>query len=98
MEELEYLSASAFFGRAGAACIGLRLCPRGLGAGAALSGNLFAKGGGSAQDEWVGGMAQAEEPNFGATKRRHPVKAGHAEAEEASERKNDHPEKAGCDQ
>lgn len=70
MEELEYLSASAFFGRAGAACMSLRLCPRGLSAGTALGGNLFARGGGSAQDEWVGGMAQSEEPNFGATKRR----------------------------
>ena len=76
----------------------LRLCPRGLGAGAALGGNLLARGGGSAQDEWVGGMAQAEEANFGAAKRRHPVKAGHAEAEEAGEGKNDHPKKAGCDQ
>jgi hypothetical protein len=42
-------------------------------------------------------MAQAEEPNSGATKLRHPVKAGHAEAEEAGEGKNDHPEKTGCD-
>jgi hypothetical protein len=63
-----------------------------------LSGNLFARVGGSAQDEWVGGMAQAEEPNSGATKLRHPVKAGHAEAEEAGEGKNDHPEKTGCEQ